>query len=259
MTNKPVFELHKTLYSLSIQLSLNGFSFCIATNDGKIITCFSESKNNDILTEEELLNKVIETFNTKPELQASFQTIEVIYQNDLFTLVPKELFDINNKSEYLNYSVKTLVTDFITHDPITNTNIINIFIPYININNYLIDQLGEFNYQHSSKLLIENVLNNNRNTEKVFVYVSNGIFEVIITKDKELLLFNTFTYKTNEDVLYYILFCMEQLSLSPNETEVILLSLIDEDLYTLIYTYIRNVTKSNEKTDLILHKLALKI
>ena len=261
MTNKPVFELHKTTYSLSIQLGLNGFSFCIATAEGQVLSNFNESSGENPYTEQELFIKILDAFDKKPELQAKFNPIEVIYHNDLFALVPQELFDVNNASTYLNYSVKTLATDYISHDNIKGTDIINVFIPYININNFLIDQLGEYNYQHSSALLIEKALELSKNkfSEKVFVFISKGIFEVIVTKGSELLLFNSFAYSSNEDLLYYLLFCMEQLSLSPNEIEVQLLSEIDSELYDLIFTYVRHVEKSTTNTNLLLHQIALNL
>lgn len=261
MTNKPVFELNKTSYSLSIQLGLNGFSFCIATAEGKIITQEQLSNTDGAYSEQELFIAVQKAFNNKPELQAKFNQVEVIYHNDLFAIVPHELFDANNKNTYLNYSVKTLATDYIAHDSIENTGIVTVFIPYININNFLLDQIGEFDYQHTSGLLIKHALEQSKNelTQKVFTFVSKGIFEVIITKGNELLLFNSFAYSSNEDMLYYLLFCMEQLSLSPNEIEVVLLSTIDDQLYDLVYTYVRNIRKSNTDSQLLLHQLALKL
>ena len=259
MTSKPVFDIQLTTYSLSIQLSLNGFSFCIASPDGEIISTYQEKNTGETLNEEDLLDKVKNAFNNKPELQAAFEKIEVIYQNELFTLVPKDIFKEENIIDYLDYSIKTLATDFITHDVITNTDIVNVFIPYININNYLIEKLGTFNYTHSSSILIEKVLKEDNNDTKVFTLISDGLFEVIITKDKKLLLFNTFRYSTNEDILYYLLFCMEQLSLSPDEIELILLSSINEDLYNLLYTYVRHVTKSSKETEILLHELVLNI
>ncbi len=257
MTSKPVFDIQITTYSLSIQLSLNGFSFCIASPNGEIITSYKESNTEENLNESDLLIKVKDAFNNKPELQASFEKVEIIYQNELFTLVPKDIFKEENIIDYLDYSIKTLATDYITHETIPDTDIVNIFIPYININNYLIDKLGSFNYKHSSSVLIESILKKDNTDTKVYTLISDGLFEVIITKENNLLLFNTFTYSTNEDVLYYLLFCMEQLSLSPDEVEVILLSNVNEDLYNLLYTYIRYVKKSNAKAEILLHELVL--
>lgn len=262
MTSKPSFDIHITTYSLSIQLSLNGFSFCIATAEGEIVTSFDEFSNEgNYYSEQELYEQVIKTFNNKPELQAKFNTVEVIYHNDLFALVPQKLFDPNNKKSYLNYSVKTLATDYISHDNIKETDIISVFIPYININNFLIDQLGEFNYQHSSALLISHSLNLSKqnSNKKVYTHFSKSTFEIIITNGTELLLFNTFVYSTNEDILYYLLFCMEQLSLSPNEIDVLFLNTVSSDLYDLLYTYVRNITKTEQNTELLLHHLALNL
>ena len=261
MTNRPVFDINTTTYSLSIQLSLNGFSFSIATAEGKIVTDFHKNNSEGNYSEQELYDEVIKTFNSKPELQAKFNTVEVIYHNKRFALVPHKLFDPNNKKSYLKYSVKTLATDYISHDDIKETDIVSVFIPYININNFLIDQLGEFNYQHSSSLLVSHVikLEKNNQAEKVYLHFSDNLFEVIITKGNTLLLFNTFSFITNEDVLYYVLFCMEQLSLSPDKIELTLLSTVENDLYDLLYTYVRNIQKATTDNNLLLHQLALNL
>ena len=80
MTSKPVFDIQITTYSLSIQLSLNGFSFCIASPNGEIITSYKESNTEENLNEsEDLLIKVKDAFNNKPELQASFEKVEIIF------------------------------------------------------------------------------------------------------------------------------------------------------------------------------------
>lgn len=261
MTNKPVFDIKTSTYNLSIQLSLNGFSFCIASNERKIITYFEHQLEDRNYNEQELLENLKSIFNTKAELQASFKNIELIFQNELFSLVPNELFDKNTPNDYLKYSIKTLKTDFIAHDILKNTNIVNVFIPYVNINNFIIDTFGEFNYQHSSGLLVKYCIsiNNYSPNEIVYLHVNQQQFDICIIKNKQLLLFNSFIKNRNEDILYYLLFCMEQLNLSTEEIPLKLLTPVTTDLFDLIYTYIRNVEKSTLKQNNLLHKLALNI
>ncbi len=261
MINSAVLNSKNNTYRLSIQLSLNGFSFFISSNTGEIISKHHETNDNLPFTEQQLLEKVSKAFDTKPELQASFSSINVIYHNELFTLVPKTLFDKNALKTYINYTVKTLATDYITYDEL-NTGIINIFIPYVNVNNYLLDKLGEFNFRHSSGILINHVLDKEKYnfSKKIHVFLTPSQFDIVCTKGTDLLLFNSFTYTSNEDVLYYLLFCLEQLSLSPDQIEIELINTIHEDLFDLLYTYVRNISqpKIEKKTIDVLHLLAQK-
>jgi hypothetical protein len=73
--------------------------------------------------------------------------------------------------------------------------------------------------------------------------VSKSTLDIVIIKNSNLQFFNIFEYKTKEDFMYYVLFTLEQLELSTEETLVSILGDIEEDsdLYRLIYTYIRNI------------------
>jgi len=259
MTSKPIFELKNTTYKLSIQLSLNGFSFCISNSEDKIITTVSAFSATGNLTEQELKHKLVTAFDTKPELQAQFTRVLVIYTNDLYCFVPKTFYNEAHKELYFKYSIKTLATDFICADELSVAPIINIFIPYININNYLIERFSEFDFQHSSGLLVNYLLQKEvlETDPKIYLHFHSTHFDVIVTKGKELQLCNTYVNQSNEDVLYYLLFTMEQLELSPEIVEVILLNTTPKELYELLYTYIKNISAS--KTDTLIHRLAQNI
>jgi len=261
MTSKPVFELKNTTYKLSIQLSLNGFSFCIANSMGEIITSEDTFSKEDLLTEQELKQQLVTTFETKPELQAQFAQIEIIYTNDLYCFVPKNLYDENQKELYFKYTLKTLATDFISGDELNSAPIINLFIPYININNYLVERFEEFNFQHSSGLIVNYLLQKEalETDFKIYLYFHSQHFDLIITKGNKLQLCNTYGNQSDEDILYYLLFVMEQLELSSESTEVHLLNFCTDSLYELLYTYIRNITKTNSKVDTLIHRLALNV
>ena len=62
-------------------------------------------------------------------------------------------------------------------------------------------------------------------------------------KDKKLEFFNSYDYNSIEDVLFYLLFCLSELKLNPDEIHTVFSGTIDLDskLYELIYTYVRNV------------------
>ena len=74
-----------------------------------------------------------------------------------------------------------------------------------------------------------------------------------MVKNQQLILFNSFQYKTPEDFIYYILFTCEQLQLNPETIPVQFLGAISEesDAFKIAYKYIRNCSLldvSNLKT-----------
>ncbi|MDP3313076.1 DUF3822 family protein [Lutibacter sp.] len=231
---------------LSIQLSLDGFSFCIYNKVNLMFENFNEfSFSLPASSPYKHLEFVEEIFSSEPLLQPKYKSVSVTHFNNLATQVPAALFDKKLLNTYLKYSVKVLENDYITYDKIDNSEIINVYIPFVNINNFLLEKYGAFNFKHSSTILIENLLGSFKNSEnkKCFVNVYANNFEIVVLNGNKLELFNCFNFKTKEDFIYYILFTAEQLKLNPEEFELFLMGDIEKDseLYSITYKYIRNV------------------
>ena len=146
---------------------------------------------------------------------------------------------------YLNFNVKTLATDFITFDDLEALNAKNVYVPYVNINNYLFQNFGEFEYKHHSTVLIEKLLKNTTTKEKtMFVNVSKTSLDIVVLENKKLLLSNAFSYDSKEDFIYYVLFVAEQLNLDVQEFPLYLLGEITlkSKTYKITYKYIKNVS-----------------
>ena len=78
----------------------------------------------------------------------------------------------------------------------------------------------------------------------MFVHLLDSHFEIIIVQNQQLLLYNSFDYKTPEDFIYYLLFTAEQLQLNPENFKLELLGSIaeEDEFYKIAYKYVRNVT-----------------
>ena len=231
---------------LSIQVSLTGLSFCCFDTLNNTVTSFKEvhfdtfhkaTKNEDLLAN---------AFKDYPELKESYDEILVIHNNNLSTFVPEPLFDENFLGSYLQYNTKVFETDFFAFDEIPNYQMNAVYIPYVNINNFFIDQFGTFNYKHANSILVSKLLDasKNKDEKKMFVHINKGHFEIIVVQNQKLILFNSFDYNTPEDFLYYILFTAEQLNLNPENFTLELIGNIDteSDYFKIAYQYIRNVS-----------------
>lgn len=231
---------------LSIQVGLNGLSFCIMdTVDHSIIqsegTTFKEER-----TPYEL-QKLLKEFLEKHQIpQMDFSEVVVIHKNSLNGLIPKALFNKDELPNYLKFNVKILANDHIAYDEIENYDMVNVYIPFVNINNYIYGLFGEFEFKHNGTVLIQTLLNNhgNGNEAVCYVHVAEPQMEVTVVSQKKLLFYNSFTYQTKEDFIYYLLFTLEQLNLNTESVKLRLFGTVEEgdDIHGLCYQYIKNVS-----------------
>ena len=94
-------------------------------------------------------------------------------------------------------------------------------------------------------LIYKLILHSKNNSEKQFyVNVTNNNFDIVVIENSKLLCYNTFSFKSKEDFIYYILFTSEQLQLNPEELLLYFIGDIEEEseLYHITYQYIRNVS-----------------
>lgn len=238
---------------LSIQLSLSGLSFCILNKDSNTIIEVKELRFEKRLNPFEVLDELKVLFENESTLNNSFTNVTIVHNNDLSTLVPEELFNKNHVADYLKFNSKILKSDFIAYDSILENSSVNVYVPYININNYIYDKFGTFIFKHISSVLIESILRIEKasTTPKVYIHVSLNHFEIIIIKEGKLELYNTFVYNSKEDFIYYILFIAEQLNLNPETLNLVFIGDITEDdeIYNIAYKYIRNISFGNRNDD----------
>ena len=216
---------------LSIQVSLSGLSFCVLNKPSKRILHYSYIAFNKIVPPIEVLKQLKEHLSSNKLFQQDFKDVTVIHDNALATLVPKSLFNKNNLSDYLKFNSKILNNDFITFDELSQNEIINVYVPYVNINNFIFDTYGTFEYNHYSTLLINTLfeIHDGGTNASMYVNIRSNHFEIVILKNKELILFNSFEYKTEEDFVYYILFTAEQLLLDPETFPLTLMGKINKN------------------------------
>tara|TARA_B110000091_G_scaffold212619_1_gene259750 strand:+ start:155 stop:988 length:834 start_codon:yes stop_codon:yes gene_type:complete len=244
-------------HKLSIQFTLNGFSFCITNLDSQETIHFCKYTFPKTLEAPENLVAHIETiFKEDSSLQEDFKEILVIHQNNLATLVPNTLFREEHLKEYLDFNIKTLATDFFAFDNIDQIEAKNVYVPFVNVNNYLFQNFGEFEYKHSATAFIEKLLQQTTTTieKAMFVDVWKDQISVVVLENKKVLFSNSFSFTSKEDFIYYLLFTAEQLGLNTNEFPLFFTGDILEDapIYKITYQYIRNVNFLRSKNKIFM-------
>ncbi len=244
--NKELDISDKNFKKLSIQVSLNGLSFCIAdTVSHKVLLSGNEAFPEE-LNPQELLKEVKSLLINHRLDTMLFDEVVVIHKNNLFSLVPKPLFEEKELENYLKFNIKLLATDAIAFDELENHEMVNVYVPYMNINNHIYDLFGEFTYMHNGTVLIQSLLDHysNQKDPTCFVHVGIKQMDILVLKQKNLLLYNSFIYETKEDFAYYLLFVLEQLDLNTESAVVRFFGQIeeDDDIFQLCYTYIKDLS-----------------
>ena len=179
-------------------------------------------------------------FSENNWLLATYRDILVIHNNDLNTFVPQILFDETLMGNYLQYTVKIYSTDFFDFDECHDMR--NVYVPYVNFNNYLIDKLGTFSYRHISTVFLDYVLDNQTDIKDgVFVCINQKSLLICVVQNGKFKLYNRFSVQSKEDFAYYTLFVYEQLNLDRLEIPLLLMGDItnDDDYYQLISEFIQ--------------------
>lgn len=231
-------------YHLSIQLGLNGFSFCIR-KDNVILALESYhhalSKLEGIIKNHEWLNK-------------DYASTNINITSNKHTLIPTAIYDATEQQNYLQFNhhrsekqqavsdrLKQLDAYQVYGISVPEQELINTFFPKATI-------------RHYGSTLIDSILQQKSNTPQLYVHIQEKSMDVLVCNEKGLQLFNTFKHQSAEDFIYYTLFVCEQLDLNPDEIDCCFLGEIDKPsgIYDLAYKYIRNIRfiKRNENVQL---------
>ena len=237
---------------LSILIAQDGLSFCTLDQENKSIVDFHSEIFKDSLDPEKILEvlKNALKFNLEEKAASEIKKVNVVFVNNLYSLVPRDFFSEKQLTDYLKFNTKILKTDFIAFDELKFTKANNVYIPYTNINNYLFEKFGEFNYIHSSTLFVDVCLQQSKNYETeeiVFINIQARRFDICCVKENNLILVNSFEYYTPQDFIYFVLFTLEQLKFNTEKLQLCISGNVSENdaTYQYLYTYIKEISFLN--------------
>ncbi|MEL7270132.1 MAG: DUF3822 family protein [Bacteroidota bacterium] len=246
MTQKETKNTTEDFNKLSIQVGLNGLSFCVQDTVNQEVLAYERVPFKVHSTPYLLLKELKIILNTKKIESARFAEVLVVHRNGLFSLVPKSLFQTEELPNYLKFNAKIMANDQIAYDVLDDHEMVNVYIPFTNVNNYIFELFGEFEFKHSGTVLIHTLLEHNRASQDTFCYVQimEKEMELVVISQKKLLLYNYFEFKNDEDTLYYILFVLEQLNIPAESVLLRLFGNVEEGdaLFKRCQEYVQNVS-----------------
>jgi len=234
-------------YRLSIQLSLDGFSFCVLDAERNKYIVLESYVFYDIKDEVSLCDEISKLVEQISWIQRPFKSVSIIYSNGKSTLIPVPLFDRDNLDVYANFNFPVNEGDEVAYDKLKTLESCNIYTLPVCIKEKLTELFSGCKIFHFSSMLIESLLIRYKNqniNNTVFANVHSTHFDITVIDGEKLVFYNSFNYRSEEDFIYYLIFVLEQLKLNPEEVKLILLGEIQKRsmVYDLLYKYIRNVS-----------------
>jgi hypothetical protein len=211
------------LYHLSIQISLDGFSFAILDIPKGKYTVL-KSTNFFLKRPRLLFMNVRELISQEELLKLRYKSIEILYATENFTLVPQAFFHHVYADKYFGFNHEVEKGYVSERTLLTKAEAWCIFTVPENLKDYLTLIFPKATIRHNLYSLVEKTLKENKNfpdRKQVHLNFFRTYFELIVLSGTKLMLCNQYNYSGDQDVIYYVLYVYDTLKLSPDLTELV--------------------------------------
>ena len=200
------FNLSKTSkYKLSIQVSLDGFLFGIFDNDNICLAAKSFNIEN---------NNLNNLFSAETILKKQFAAVDCVVVNQKSTIVPNIFFDKHKSYEYLMFVCNNIDGDEIFSSKIKKLNAHCVFAINRNICRSIRKYHPQTEFYNQTIPLVHSALT--RKGKNMFVYFDSNIIDIVVAKNENLLLQNSFKVETVNDAIYFAAAVREQVGIEIN-------------------------------------------
>lgn len=175
--------------------------------------------------------------------QKSYRAVYINFFTGLFTLCPTAFYDEDNKRQILEFNAGPTGDAVILHDDIIQ-DIRLIYAIDEQLKSTLDLLFPNHHMKHSLSVLSQLMLHSEDLAKaQMLVHVHDSYIELVIRQDGKLVLANQFGVRSTEDILYYILFALEQYQLEPSKAELTVTGNADSnsELILSLRKYIRHL------------------
>lgn len=233
-----------TQRSLAILLSHDMLSYITKTTDGETTSYsdvydysvdFTNLNKTEIEIEHELRSNLT--------LLQEYDYVHICFLSTTVNVVPNH-FAHKPFEELLslsNYSSIKLAIDC----PLENVDASIIYNIHYPLKDILLSlpNLQNARLYHSGKFLVDYGMINSKNDE-IYINLMHQKLEVCVLSNGEFIFYNLFETKTKEDFLFYILYSLNQLDISPNMVSLYAFGdiLNSPDYYETLQKYVRHIS-----------------
>tara|TARA_B110000967_G_C18839181_1_gene538435 strand:- start:224 stop:1069 length:846 start_codon:yes stop_codon:yes gene_type:complete len=225
-------------YHLSIQLGVYHFSYCLLNT-----TTFTYDyiKKYPLIYKDNTATEITEIINNDSILKADFSSQSLAFVNFPSTLVPDKMYKKEEAESLLAFNTKVIGT--VLADNIISQEAYLIYSVPKSILTIVSNFFPKAKYKAQESILIQQYSELNTEREKAYLYLNEQKAGISIFNSDKIIFNNSFKYTSKEDLLYYVLFCFEQLNISPDSIDLTVFGSIEDtdESFNLMYEYIRHI------------------
>lgn len=232
-------------YQLYLQIGYNTIRYLVFDKSKNTYIGFEEYIFKDSLS----INQLNEAFNTlysnSSILQLTFNKTIIAIENSLSTLIPNAIFKEEELSNYFKFNFSKVENCTYQFDELIGIDAKNIYA----VNEQLIANITKLSNPktiHFSSIIIESALSFAKKSKAlslIDVHVLPHSFQIAIVNQQKLSFYNSFSYYSSEDFIYYLLFVLEQHNINNTEATIRLLGEVEKNsaLYSILKKYIKTI------------------
>jgi hypothetical protein len=231
-----------TNYEISIQVSLNGFSFCLLDTLRNRFVMLREYKLNG--RESELTNQVMNILNSDEFIGKQYRKYRVLFSSPQCTMVPAALYDPALKDNYFKLNFNLEESNVVSNNQISETDSFLLFDLRKDLLDLIVTAFPEASLSHQARPLLYGGYHRSRSLKERYIqiHIEDTYFNLIVIDDKKLEFFNTFKFRNTSDILYFLLLSFEQLGITGDEQVWISGDIeINDDLHISMSRYIKRI------------------
>lgn len=233
-------------YILSIRYATDGLSFCIHDQTNKLLAFFYQPFHlegmdaviacvKQILVENELLN-------------LKYRKVFVLPCTKEKMLLPAHVFNKDHLADMYRLCLQPEKNDTLVYRKIRMIESYMVEAVPRSFITFLTARYSSLCIVNSAYPFIINSLSNILfNTDHLFIDIQDQYFDLLLTHSNEILLFNSFSYGSVTDLIYYALNCLQQCNVSKDKLQTSISGNLVNDPMLLenLSNYIPNISIPN--------------
>lgn len=233
-------------YILSIRYSTDGLSFCIHDSNNKLLVFYFQPFNLD--TADAVIAKTKKILVDNELLNLKYKKVYILPCSKEKILIPAHAFNKTCLADMYRLCLQPQKNDTLLYRKI------KIMESYLVENlprsfvTFLTSRFQSLCIVNSAyPFIIYSLSNILFNTNHLFIDIQDQYIDLLLTKSNDILLFNSFTYNSLSDIIYYALNCLQQCNVNKDNLQTTLSGNLvnDSALVATLGKYIPNISILN--------------
>ena len=237
---------NSTQYTLSIRYTTDGFSFCVHDPNNRLLVFYHQPLEYHL--NEATIAKATQFITNDPILNLKYKKVFVLSCEKNKMLLPAHAFNKSTLAEMFCLCFELHESDTLIYRKIEAINSYLVEAQPRSFIDFLTSRYQPISIIDSAyPFIIYSLSNMLFNSHYLFIDIHEQYFDILLTKSNDILLFNSYSYGSVNDIIYYSLNCLQQTQINPDDLQTSISgNLVNDPMFIeTINKYISNIAVLN--------------